>query len=124
MDNSPSICNEPSFHVEREIFSQNLDVFDSRFKSKNNLLKSRSPSLVERTEENLETTTEELSDVINTENASIPSAVGRNIILTRKRSIVIKRKRQMDTTMPQNAINSLNPRQMKDVDFEKVANLL
>lgn len=124
MDNSPSICNEPSFHVEREIFSQNLDVFDSRFKSKNNLLKSRSPSLVVRTEENLETTTEELSDVINTENASIPSAVGRNIILTRKRSIVIKRKRQMDTTMPQNAINSLNPRQMKDVDFEKVANLL
>ncbi|KAI4456579.1 hypothetical protein MML48_8g00006298 [Holotrichia oblita] len=125
MDTTSSICLEPHIHGEREISSQNLDVFDSRFKSKINSTKqSQSSSLPASAEEKPQTPTDELLDITNTANASTHNAAGGNTILTRKRSILIARKLQTDTKVPQHILTHLNPRQMKDVDFEKVANLL
>lgn len=123
-DNSPFL--EYSFlYGEREIFSQNLDVFDSRVKAKSTQARrSQSPSIEESGDETPRNINEPpLADITNTIETPKQNVAERNVILSRKRSIV-NTKRSRNGKEFERPDKWLNPQQMKDVDFEKVANLL
>ncbi|GJQ72389.1 hypothetical protein Trydic_g3471 [Trypoxylus dichotomus] len=110
---------------EREIFSQNLDVFETRTRSKNSPIKHKTSSIDGSILETVVTPrSSQISNIINITNS--PSHTqgqsNENPTLNRQKLALTTKKTRREKM--QRSSKFLNPQQMRDVDFEKVANLL